>query len=230
MPAKKGGPYYNVDWTIAEYQERYELVYAQCVDHGIEVEPWNRSWNRQTAYGKLMQAADALKQRDIAPAVSVGMVGSNSTKTPTVEEQEIIGAITAEAFTDPEASIKALAKQHHMPKSFVEGLIKRLRVDIPDMGNSVKAFKKEELVGVLESKLALVLDHLDPFAVAGASAKDLTVMAGILIDKIRLIQGEPTLIIEDRGALRDLMPLLHQEINRRGITIDGEARVISDHS
>ncbi len=51
-----------------------------------------------------------------------------------------------------------------------------------------------------------------------------------MVEKRQLLRGEATVIVSDleRKKLNELLPLLIAEGQRRGITIEGEAKVISN--
>ena len=59
---------------------------------------------------------------------------------------------------------------------------------------------------------------------AEASARDLMLGMSALVEKRQLLRGEPTQIISDleRKRLTELLPLLSFEMQRRGITYDGQ--------
>ncbi len=71
---------------------------------------------------------------------------------------------------------------------------------------------------------SVVFIYMDDFSMAGAAVKDLAISAGIMVDKARLLKGEPTTIYrhEDVRKLDELGAALMKEMKRRGITIEGE--------
>ena len=75
---------------------------------------------------------------------------------------------------------------------------------------------------LLDTNIEKALLYLDDFVLAGASAKDLAIVTGILLDKRQVLKGEPTqrISIEERGKLEDLIPMLISEAKRRGMAID----------
>lgn len=75
----------------------------------------------------------------------------------------------------------------------------------------------ERLDHLIERVLgAITDDKLDK-----AHARDLAIVYGVLIDKKQLLEGKPTQIlsIEERRDLKDLLPLLLLEAERRQITV-----------
>jgi hypothetical protein len=94
-----------------------------------------------------------------------------------------------------------------------------------------KALTDRQLINALEEKIALVLQYLDPFSMAGSSAKDLEGVLDGLISNAQLLKGKPTSItsVEDRRKLNELLPLLVQEAKRRGVIVDGTAERIDSN-
>ena len=75
-----------------------------------------------------------------------------------------------------------------------------------------------------EEKLHMIRHYMDDKTMAEASARDLGLIAGVLIEKRQLLRGEPTQIISDheRRKIHELMPELVAEAKRRGLTVDGQ--------
>ncbi len=90
---------------------------------------------------------------------------------------------------------------------------------------TVLQVKKQQLLDLVDSaalKLLLALD--DPKRIEKATVQQLSVAFGVLIDKARLLRGEPTAIYrhEDVRKLDELGVALMKEMERRGITVEGE--------
>ena len=87
-----------------------------------------------------------------------------------------------------------------------------------------RKFTKEELkvdVQYLSQRLVDYLKEGDRFErlLTETKAKDMTVMLGILTEKMLLLEGQPTQIIsqQQHKKLEDAMPALLEEIKRRGM-------------
>jgi len=87
-----------------------------------------------------------------------------------------------------------------------------------------RKYNKDELkadVQWLSQRLVDYLKEGDRFErlLSETKAKDITVMMGILTDKMLVLEGQPTAIIghEQHKKMDDLMPVLMQEMKRRGV-------------
>ena len=69
---------------------------------------------------------------------------------------------------------------------------------------------------------------MDDVSMSQASLKDLAIATGILIEKRELLNGRPTQNIDftSRMTVHHMLPRLMEEARRRGITVDGTARVV----
>ena len=135
-----------------------------------------------------------------------------------------------DALTEPDPYIKireafAIAG---MQKPVSDGLIHRLRVKYNGALMEVKSLKTQEILDLLNRRIHLGLQYLDDKVMAEASARDIMMGLGIMIEKRQLLRGEPTQIISDheRKKLHELVPELLKEAQRRGITIEGTAERI----
>ena len=87
-----------------------------------------------------------------------------------------------------------------------------------------RKYNKDELkvdVQWLSQRLVDYLKQGDRFErlLADSKVKDVTVMLGILTDKLLLLEGQPTAIIghEQHKKMDDLLPVLMHEMQRRGM-------------
>ena len=90
---------------------------------------------------------------------------------------------------------------------------------------TVLRVRKQQLLDLMESTaLKLLLAVEDPERIKKATVQQLMVAFGVLVDKTRLLKGEPTAIYrhEDVRKLDELGTALMKEMARRGITVDGE--------
>ncbi len=75
-----------------------------------------------------------------------------------------------------------------------------------------------------------MLHYLDDKVAGEASARDLAMGISQLVEKQQLLRGMPTAITSDleRKKMLELAPLLIAEAQRRGITIEGQVREVTD--
>lgn len=126
---------------------------------------------------------------------------------------------------DPGQDVIKIARDNGMPKRMVEGIRRRILARQGLSTEGVAALTDRALVATLREKLALTLQYIDPFGLAGAPVKDIEAVVDGLIKNIQLLEGKPTSITshEDRRQMNELLPLLIREAQRRGVTIDGVA-------
>jgi predicted DNA-binding protein (UPF0251 family) len=137
----------------------------------------------------------------------------NSTEVRRPEE-------TAEALdlaTDPFATVKEAARKCGFPETTLRRLIHRMEARYKPMADGIREVKEGELLKLLEDRALRCVEHIDDVTLAGATVKDLAIAGGIMIDKARLLRGEPTQImrVEDRRKLGELAEALHHELERR---------------
>lgn len=118
------------------------------------------------------------------------------------------------------------ARSAGLSEKFALALAQRLDRN-PEFSASGVELTTQQLIGSLQDKLRLAIAHLDPVVMAAAGARDLTIIAGILIDKIRLLQDQPTQIVDTtvRQSLDQLWPALVAEAERRGLAIPSSRMV-----
>lgn len=147
----------------------------------------------------------------------------NPVGAPGVERRDPeAAAAMLDAATDPLLKVKDALAECGLPGRVSEAMLKRLRLKFYGAVHEVKALKTNEIVRMCEEKLDMVRFYLDDKVMAEASARDLGLIAGVLIEKRALLRGEPTQIVSDheRKKLSELVPLLIAEAQRRGRTID----------
>ena len=98
-------------------------------------------------------------------------------------------------------------------------------VDIGGQKVTLLELRKQSLIELMESTaLKVLLARGNPDRLAEAKEHQLAISFGILVDKVRLLRGEPTAICrhEDIRKLDELGAAIMSEMKRRGITIDRE--------
>lgn len=131
---------------------------------------------------------------------------------------DFIGA--PEGF-DPK-QFEAFCVQSGLPKPVTDGLLKRLRLRFNPVVEKTLKYTTKHFQDQIDEKIGMALHHLDDTVLSAASAKDLAVTIGILIEKRALLRGEPTAILstEERTNLNVLVTHVMKEAQRRGITVD----------
>ena len=97
-------------------------------------------------------------------------------------------------------------------------------VDIGGQKITLLELRRQSLIELIESTAVKVLLEMgDPDRLAEAKEHQLAISFGILVDKARLLRGEPTAIYrhEDIRKLDELGAAIMSEMKRRGISIEG---------
>lgn len=138
-------------------------------------------------------------------------------------------AAIIDAATTPDAEFKLgkvreAFREAGLPVGTAEALIKRLRVKYYGAVTAVRNLKTQEILDLLGQKIHLALQYMDDKVMSEANFRDLALGTTAMIEKRQLLRGEPTQIISDaeRAKLHELVPLLIQEAQRRGLTVDGQ--------
>ncbi len=133
-------------------------------------------------------------------------------------------AALIDAATSPFATVLQAAKLCGFPPTTARRIMQRLEARYAPLNDAIQKVKREELINLFEDRALRCGLYMDDFSMAGAGLKDLAISAGIMTDKARLLKGEPTAIYshKDMKKLDELGAALIKEMNRRGITIDGE--------
>ena len=131
--------------------------------------------------------------------------------------------------TDPFMTIRAAAKECGFPPSTLHQFMKRIEARYRPLGDAIRTLKNDEMVKLLEDRARRAFEYLDDFALAAASAKDLAIAGGVMIDKARLLKDQPTQIWsrEDRRKQDQLMTALLVEAKRRGIIVDATPTAVT---
>ncbi len=127
------------------------------------------------------------------------------------------------------------------PDQISEGDWSSLQPPRPRDAEEKKALEKELVLGgrkvtVLQVRTQLLIELMDSTAlrlllaindeerIEKATVQQLSIAFGTIVDKSRLLKGEPTAIYrhEDIRKLDELGAALMKEMQRRGITVDGE--------
>lgn len=136
------------------------------------------------------------------------------------EEQR--GALEGTKTPLDRGKITQLAEAAGLPPAAVRGLIKRMEARYRPPSDELEKITTQEIQDLIDDRISRGLGYLDDFAMAKATARDLAVAIGIMIDKRQLLRGEPTQILgkEERKSLEALAAALRQELGRRTMIVD----------
>ena len=121
------------------------------------------------------------------------------------------------------------AKMMGIPEKLLSAVRRRLDAKTHPVKSDLSQLNDKQIIDIMREKLGLAFGYMDDFAFAGASAKDLAIVADSLINNIQLLSGKPTSIttIEDRRKMNELIPALVEEAHKRGLVIEGQSRRVS---
>lgn len=130
----------------------------------------------------------------------------------------------AQAEQDPDLMPRETvdhARALGIPKAIMKEVQKRVAARAGQFRSTSRRLSEKETIARLEERMALAIEYLDDFAMAGATAKDLAGTIDTLNHNIQLLKGRPTQImsIEDRRKLNELIPALLIEAQRRGVPL-----------
>src|SRR3990167_988763 len=154
---------------------------------------------------------------------------SADTPARTVHDAEKMAALSEEEqlevidlATEPFVNFAREGARLGIDRKILARMVKRFQSTLSPVIGKERTLKTGRLLEVLEDKIARTLDWLDDEVLAKATAKDLAITLGILLEKRALLRGEPTqiLAIEERLALNQLIPELVREAKHRGMVID----------
>ena len=133
-------------------------------------------------------------------------------------------AALIDAATCPFATVLQAARACGFPPTTARRIMQRLEARYAPLNDAIRKVKREELIDLFEDRAQRCLFYMDDFSMAGAAVKDLAISAGIMVDKARLLKGEPTTIYshQDIRKLDELGAAIMSEMKRRGISIEGD--------
>lgn len=148
-----------------------------------------------------------------------------------------LAAAAIEAAADPAAStiteainrVNEELKAAGVPGKVSAALVRRMTVKFANAVSTTRELRTNDILEILGNRIDLAASYLDDKVMAEASARDLMLGIGVLIEKRNLLRGEPTAIISDhdRKKVHELLPMLMAEARRRSVTVDGEVTSVT---
>jgi hypothetical protein len=148
-------------------------------------------------------------------------------KGPTTVEVKNPEAVAAavDRLSDPlsEDRLRELAESCGLSQVTMQSLLRRHRARSQPVVEELKRVRTDELQALLDDRATRALGWLDDAAMSQASARDLAIVVGILLEKRQLLRGEPTqiLTVDDRRTLNEIAASVMKECHRRGMVIEG---------
>lgn len=192
--------------------------------------------NKEIADGLGISINNVSKTLTIIRA-KLGIKGKIGGGTGIEDKSPVIAAAAMEAASDPAAdSMKAAIdrvneqlKAAGVPGKVSAALVRRMTVKFANGVTATKELRTNDILEILGNRIDLAASYLDDKVMAEASARDLMLGLGVLIEKRNLLRGEPTAIISDhdRKKVHELLPMLYAEAKRRSLTVEGEVTSVT---
>ena len=147
-------------------------------------------------------------------------------KVKEVEPEDL--AEVMDLAAEPLSTIAAAARECGLDEKVARSLIKAVNQQYAPVMQEMRTVKTGELQRMIDDRAWRALAHMTDKKFSEASAVQLAVMMGILLEKRQLLRGEPTHIfsIGERESLNDLIPMMVKEAHRRGMEISQEGEMI----
>ena len=140
---------------------------------------------------------------------------------PEDKDPELMAGVLDMA-SEPFMSLLQKGQELGLDPKILKRMIERVRSRYQPVLGEMQEYSTQNLLSMLNDRIGRAMGYLDDYAMADASAKDLSIVIGILLEKHQLLSNRPTHIIsvEERMSLNALVPELVREAQRRGMTID----------
>ena len=154
------------------------------------------------------------------------MVEHTEPEDSSVDDEQLVVAL--DLASEPFATVRKATEEAGFDIKVIQRLMDRLKARYQPVLSEMTTVKTAELTKMLEDRAYRALSYLDDYALAGASGKDLAIIAGIMLEKRQLLRGEPTHILSttERQNMSELVPLLVREATRRGLTVQNEMEMV----
>jgi hypothetical protein len=169
--------------------------------------------------------AETARLADIKKGVVKGGRGRHDGHEKTEDVSHGEAAAFMMGLADPYAVIKDVGVASGIHPGVMHALAERMRSKYLPVLEVTKEYTNAYYVNRINEKMDMCLDHMDEYAFATASLRDIATAFGILGEHRRLFNDEPTVIlgVQERKHLNDLLPMVYEEAKRRGVTIDATA-------
>jgi hypothetical protein len=136
-------------------------------------------------------------------------VAKRNRKRYTDEERAtLVAMLEAQDYPNVKGALAYVANYAKVPESTLRGWFKARRNPPPA---KLRDIKKRELADVFEDVAYDMLGHAgDPEIIAEMSGKDAVIAAATATDKMRLLRGLPTEIVEILPTIRDIYDALQE--------------------
>ncbi|MGE0373006.1 MAG: hypothetical protein AB7Q01_14145 [Gammaproteobacteria bacterium] len=147
-----------------------------------------------------------------------------------IASEETRGRIAVQ-LAGPDPVLVDIARKEGVSVDFVRGVRDQLRTEAPQVGMQIRKLTAKNALAKIETILDMSFERLYELIPKAnlANLRDVAYVADRLFNMRQLIRGEPTAIttVDDRRKLNELLPLVLKEAARRGVTIEGTARLVN---
>ena len=137
--------------------------------------------------------------------------------------------------TNPQTSLATAADAAGMSKKDATALNKKMDGQLQNVTAIFKKAKNEEHASRFEDALIRTMEAITPDKLADAKPRDLAIMSGIFAEKMQLMRGLPSQIVQggERRTINQVLIHMNREAKRRGIelrtdpvTLEGSANPV----
>lgn len=166
-----------------------------------------------------------------ARRVTKRQIEQNRRDSKEIADQETRGRIAVQ-LSSPEANIAEIARKEGVSEHFVRGVRDQLQTQAPQVGMALRKLTGKQALAKVETLLDQAFEKLYELIPNArvASLRDVAFVADRMFNMRQLLRGEPTAIttVDDRRKLNELVPLMLREAARRGVIVEGTARVVEE--
>ena len=126
------------------------------------------------------------------------------------------------ALAAPGAKVARVAREVGIAPCTADKIGKKLDGELQSLGRELVDIRLEDITKRFGTLARDAVDAITPEKLLKANAQQLSIIAGVAIDKWQLLRGQPTsrMEIEDRRQMNELLGVIVKEASRRGIEID----------
>lgn len=140
-------------------------------------------------------------------------------REPELAAEIIAGTTAIHPMLEP---VKDAAERLGLNPTMISQLLERVRTDYLPLHDALDHVQTDTMERLFGNAAETILRSITFEDIEKAGLRDKMVAAAIALDKRNLLKGLPTerISIEDRETLRELLPLIRREAERREITVD----------
>lgn len=140
------------------------------------------------------------------------------------EREHKAGEVMAMYAAEPHMKVSEICRRSGLSRHVVSGILAKMQRDYLPATLELRKVSQEQIRALTDDRLVTGLEAMTPEKFKTAGLRDQAFAVDRLNNMRQLFRGEPTSIlsIEDRRKMNELGAALLLEMQRRGITLEGE--------